>query len=630
VRLARLAADLSNGITQQTPRLLHMTNLLEHWARDNRQPPQILVVGGASLDVLHVDGIPTPSAGGAGLYTSLAAAGAGASVTMLAPRPDPMPGPLARADGLINWVGPTIDPEDLPRFEIAYAPGGDVVQFDSEMGAEPDLRPHLLDDLVDLPPMAFCVPFLDASLQLRFIEDLSDRGCVTVANTYVCTARQQGDTVRRTAAAADVFFCNEVEAGLLFGSLETVPCRPGQIVFVTRGNRGASIIQGGFRTDVPAVDAHLVDPTGAGDTFCGTVMAHLAKGAHPVEAARFGVAAASHMVEAVGPAHLLDEADTGVPVADQRAHVDTARVAAMASLVSGLDEVAPFDFTGDVFPEVGDPGALDFFFTATLQQFGFWSTSDGHYDRPTYATVNGARRKGSDYLWAAYLRWMRDDPAALTPARHAAVTPSAYAAAMAEDGGGTPLTEVGLHAGLAAAYGETMTRLGTAPVDLVNSAQRSERPLATLLRLLDHIGGYREDPLRKKSALLAIILRQRPERWLRAAEGDDSPPIVDYHIQRTCLRTGMVVADDEVRSKLVERHVVDSDQEQAVRRAAYSAVAQLAGISGKPMGAVDWFLFQMRHRCPEMSEPECHRCPAEPACAQDTELFQPVFRTTAY
>ena len=31
----------------------------------------MLVVGGASLDTLHVGGKPTPSAGGAGLYTAL-------------------------------------------------------------------------------------------------------------------------------------------------------------------------------------------------------------------------------------------------------------------------------------------------------------------------------------------------------------------------------------------------------------------------------------------------------------------------------------------------------------------------------------------------------------------------------
>ena len=107
------------------------------------------------------------------------------------------------------------------------------------------------------------------------------------------------------------------------------------------------------------------------------------------------------MVEGVGPSRLLGDEGDDAPAADERARVDLGRVAAMASLLSGLDRVEPFDFTGDVFPGVGDPGALDFFFAATLQQFGFWSTSDGHYGRPTYATIDGTRYKGSDYLWAS-------------------------------------------------------------------------------------------------------------------------------------------------------------------------------------------------------------------------------------
>jgi len=607
-----------------------MTAVSDRWALGDRDSPRILVVGGASLDTLHIGGTPTSSPGGAGLYTSIAATRAGGSVTMLAPRPDPMPPALRPVDALIEWVGPPVRSEDLPRFDIEYGPDGNVTRFDTDMGAEPDMRPRLIDDLDDLPPMAFCVPFLDASLQLAFIEDLARRGCLTVANTYSCAARDSADIVRRTAAAADVFFCNEVEAEMLFGSIDTVPCPAGSVVFVTRGSQGATIIQGGHRTDIPASVARVVDPTGAGDTFCGTVMAHLSRGKHPVEAARHGIAAATRSVEEVGPAWLLGTADSTQRSPDTAARIDSSRIAVMASLIAGLDEVTPFDFTGDVFPDVGDPGALDYFFAATLQQFGFWSTSNDHYQRPTYATIDGIRHKGSDYLWASYLGWLRSGPTSLTPAGQAAVTAEQFAESLAEDGGGTPMTSIELHHDLAVAYGKTMTYLDVTPPDLVAAANLSERPLATLLALLDHIGGYREDPLRKKSALLGIILRQRPEGWLREAIDDDSPPIVDYHVQRTCLRTGMVIADDVLRSRLVERVFVDADQEEAIRRAAYDAVALLVDIGGKPMGAVDWFLFQMRHRCPEMSEPDCHRCPAALACAQDTKVFQPVFRTTAY
>ena len=48
------------------------------------------------------------------------------------------------------------------------------------------------------------------------------------------------------------------------------------------------------------------------------------------------------------------------------------------------------------------------------------------------------------------------------------------------------------------------------------------------------------------------------------------------------------------------------------------------------MGAVDWFLFQMRHRCPEVTTPVCADCPANPQCSHLVHLFQPVRRTTFY
>jgi hypothetical protein len=48
----------------------------------------VLVIGGASLDVLHLQAQTVASAGGAGLYTALAAHCAGAKVGMFAPRPD--------------------------------------------------------------------------------------------------------------------------------------------------------------------------------------------------------------------------------------------------------------------------------------------------------------------------------------------------------------------------------------------------------------------------------------------------------------------------------------------------------------------------------------------------------------
>jgi hypothetical protein len=72
------------------------------------------------------------------------------------------------------------------------------------------------------------------------------------------------------------------------------------------------------------------------------------------------------------------------------------------------------------------------------------------------------------------------------------------------------------------------------------------------------------------------------------------------------------------------------DEEWAVRYAAYIAIEQVADISGKSAGAVDWFFFNSRKRCPEMTKPICEECQIDPICAHQKELFQPVMRTTFY
>lgn len=549
---------------------------------------------------------------------------------MLAPLPDPMPPELAPALDRLTWVGPRVALEGLPRFEIAYDADGAVTLFREHLGAEPDMTPALLDLIDDLPSCAYCVPFMNAALQRQFIDALRDRGCLTVAATYGKAAHQETDLVRSTLAAADLSFCNHDEAALLWP--DDAACAPGHFRFVTRGRRGVTVFQGDHRTDVPGQQVPVLDPTGAGDTFCGTTVARILLGDHPVEAARRANAAAAEMVTAVGPTALWPAAPAPMPPTDDRARTDAAVIDRVARLIASSAGLAGFDFTGDLFPAVGDPATVAWFTAATLQQFGFWY-DDGHrWTGSMIADIDGTRRKGSDYLWAAYLRWQRADATAMTPATQAAVTPQTWTRVAADDDGHDPFPDPALCVEAAQAFGRTLKAIGLDADGLVQAAATAGRPMRALLTLLDHVGGYREDPLRKKAALLGVILRQRPEHLLPTGPADDdAPPIVDYHVQRTCLRTGMVtITDTELSAKVQAREVLVADEEAAVRRAAFAAVAELSARSGRDMGTVDWFLFQMRHRCPEIGTPDCAACPAQPACEQRVQLFQPVLRTTNY
>lgn len=73
------------------------------------------------------------------------------------------------------------------------------------------------------------------------------------------------------------------------------------IVAVTDGRNGARVFAGGQWRHVPALPAREVDPTGAGDAFATGFLVALDEGSDPWQAARFGAATASLVLEGVGP-----------------------------------------------------------------------------------------------------------------------------------------------------------------------------------------------------------------------------------------------------------------------------------------------------------------------------------------
>ncbi|GAA2173645.1 PfkB family carbohydrate kinase [Agrococcus versicolor] len=72
------------------------------------------------------------------------------------------------------------------------------------------------------------------------------------------------------------------------------------VVALTLGHTGVVVIDHGHRQFVPAVEARLVDPTGAGDAFTAMFVASVVSGADPVSAARRGVAMAAEAVSVAG------------------------------------------------------------------------------------------------------------------------------------------------------------------------------------------------------------------------------------------------------------------------------------------------------------------------------------------
>ena len=136
----------------------------------------LFVIGGASSDILHFAGQTAHSAGGAGMYTAMAAHRSGVQVSLLAPRPDPVPDTLCPvADRVTTWQGPIVPPEELPHFEIAYQ-AGETNYLRASLGSEASLIPTALPPDLAVYDCIHITPLLDAQRQLTFLDACRQRG----------------------------------------------------------------------------------------------------------------------------------------------------------------------------------------------------------------------------------------------------------------------------------------------------------------------------------------------------------------------------------------------------------------------------------------------------------------------
>jgi ribokinase len=99
---------------------------------------------------------------------------------------------------------------------------------------------------------------------------------------------------RRLMQRADIIFHNRAEAAAIeaWASL----ARPDALRIQTLGGDGVRVGRGGDMFDLPAEPLLLTDPTGAGDTFAGHMLAELLDGTDPVDAARKAIGAAARFL----------------------------------------------------------------------------------------------------------------------------------------------------------------------------------------------------------------------------------------------------------------------------------------------------------------------------------------------
>jgi ribokinase len=228
------------------------------------------------------------ASGGKGANQAVAAARAGARVAMVG-----CVGADAPGEGLLEglraagvdtaWVR-VLDDEPSGTALIVVDDGGEnaivVVPGANARLAADDVEAALAGDA------AAGAPVVLAQLEVpEAAVDAAARG----AGRFVLNASPVRALPRDVLAAADPLIVNAGEAAALTGADEADPDALGaaalalgvRSVVITRGADGATWATRDTRIARPAPRVAVVDTTGAGDVFAGTLAAHLARGADP-------------------------------------------------------------------------------------------------------------------------------------------------------------------------------------------------------------------------------------------------------------------------------------------------------------------------------------------------------------
>jgi ribokinase len=238
-----------------------------------------------------IGGDPRLAFGGKGGNQAVAAAVAGASVRMIGAVGDDQEGTAYRdrlaafgidVSALRTVPGPTgrafIAVADDGENTIVVSPGANAAVAQQDVAALAGIAPG-------------DVLLLQLEVDLAVVAEAA-RTATEAGARVVLNVAPYADLPAEVLALARPVVANESEAALL----RAAGGDPAELL-VTRGEAGSS--WGPFAVPAERVD-HVVDTTGAGDTYCGALAAALAAGVDPEPAMRAAAAAAAASVTHAG------------------------------------------------------------------------------------------------------------------------------------------------------------------------------------------------------------------------------------------------------------------------------------------------------------------------------------------
>jgi sugar/nucleoside kinase (ribokinase family) len=285
------------------------------------QTVNVCVVGSFSLDSIIAPRRDNPfhTLGGATTFTSFAVKTLGGSVSVVSRVGGDFP------EAYLRWLHETgIDvsavkrypPESTTKFELCYSNDfseralklvnkGRPIDFD-------DIPRDLYARIIHVAPIAgeisyelvqqlrSCCDFLSFDPQ-GVLRSFDENGNVSL-NLQI--DKRVLNMVNICKVSLDELF---VLTGLseIKAAIQALHAAGVELVIVTMGAKGSLLSVKGVCYNVPACQSTmLVDPTGAGDVFIGAFLTEYMKNREPLWCAYVGSAAASFIVEDIGPMHM--------------------------------------------------------------------------------------------------------------------------------------------------------------------------------------------------------------------------------------------------------------------------------------------------------------------------------------
>lgn len=183
-------------------------------------------------------------------------------------------------------------------------------------GAAGRFSSKYLDTLDFESPEYALVTVGNANHNLEFLNKVKGSRTKLIWQLKADSDAYKPEEIEDFARASWAIFMNQVERDYLLDclnldSIEALLEADPELIFLTKGDEGSTVISQNGREDIPTVEARgAVDPTGAGDAFTTGVLSGLLRSYSPKRSAQMGAVLASFAVEQFGAQSNLPNYDT--------------------------------------------------------------------------------------------------------------------------------------------------------------------------------------------------------------------------------------------------------------------------------------------------------------------------------